>query len=54
MKKIPISKVNHFSRNGVSIVENKDIALPYVDKNNKITKLNHKSTKSQTNHSTNT
>ena len=54
MRKIPISKVKHLSRNGVIIVEDTDIALPNVDKNLKITKINHKSTKSQTNHSTNT
>ena len=42
-EKIPISKVNHLSRNGVIIVEDTDIALPNVDKNNKITKINHKS-----------
>ena len=47
-------KVSHLSRNGVIIVEDTDIALPNVDKNNKISKINHKSTKSQTNHSTNT
>ena len=54
MRKTPISKVKHLSRNGVIIVEDTDIALPNVDKNNKITKINHKSTKSQTNNSTNT
>ena len=31
-----------------------DIALLNVGKNNKITKINHKSTRNQTNHSTNT
>ena len=34
--------------------EDTDTALPNVDKNNKITRTNHKSTKNQINHSTNT
>ena len=37
MRKIPITKINHFSRNGVNNVENTD-TQPNVDKNNKITK----------------
>ena len=48
---LPISKVNHLSRNGVIIVKDTDTALPNVDKNNKI---NHKSKKNQINHSINT
>ena len=46
-----ISKVSHLSRNGVIVVEDTDIALPNVDKINKITKMNDKSTKNQINHS---
>ena len=53
-EKNPFSKVNHLSRNGVIFVEDTDRALPNVDKNNKITKTNHKSRNNQTNHSTNT
>ena len=53
-EKSPNFKENHLSRNGVIIVKVTDIALPNVDKNNKITKINRKSTKSQTNHSTKT
>ena len=37
-EKIPISKVNHLSRNGEIIAEDTDTALLNVDKNNKITK----------------
>ena len=36
------------------IAEDTDTALPNVDKNNKITRINHKSTKNQINHSINT
>ena len=42
MRKIPISKVNNISRNGVIILKNTDTALPNVDKNNKLTKKNTK------------
>ena len=49
LRKIPISKVNHLSRYGVIIAEDTN-----VDKNNKITRTNHKSTKNQINHSINT
>ena len=38
----------------VIIVKDTDTTLPNVDKNNKIAKVNHKSTKNQINHSTNT
>ena len=54
MRKISISKLNHLSRNGVMIAEDTDTALPNVDKNNKIIKINRKSTKNQINHSINT
>ena len=54
MRKIPISKVNHLSRNGVFIAEDTDTALSNVDKNNKITRTNQKSKKNQINHSINT
>ena len=54
LRKIPISKVNQLSRYGVIIAEDTDTALPNVDKNNKITRTNHKSTKNQINHSINT
>ena len=35
-------KVKYLSRNGVIIAKDTDIVLPNVDKNNKITKTNHK------------
>ena len=54
MRRIQISKVNRPSRNGVVFVEDTDTALPNADKNNRIIKINHKSTKNQINHSTNT
>ena len=53
-EKNPNSKVNHLPRNGVIIVEDTDTALPNADKINRIIKINRKSTKNQTNHSTNT
>ena len=49
-KKTQILKVNHHSKHGVTIAEDTDIALVNADKNNKITRINHKSTKNQTNH----
>ena len=51
MRKTQISKVNHLSKNGVIIAEDTDTVFPNVDKNNKITKTNHKSIKNQINHS---
>ena len=54
MRKIQILKVNHLSKIGVIIADDTDTALPNVDKNNKITKIDHKSTKNQINHFTNT
>ena len=53
MRKTQYSKVNHLSKNGVISAEDRDPALPNVDKSNKITRTNHKSTKIQINHSTN-
>ena len=53
-EKNPILKVNHHSNNGVTIAEDTDIALLNADKNSKTIKLNHKSTKIQTNHFINT
>ena len=53
MRKTPISKVNHLSRKGVIIAEDTDTALLNVDKNNKITRINRKSTNNQINHSIN-
>ena len=41
-------------KNGVTIVEDTDIALLNADKNNKTIRINHKSTKNQTNHFINT
>ena len=49
-----ILEENHPSKNGVTIAEYRDIALLNVDKNSKIIKTNHKSTKNQVNHFTNT
>ena len=40
-------------KNGVTFADDTDTALPKVDKSNKITRTNHKSTKNQINHSTN-
>ena len=54
MRKIQISKVNHLSKNSVIIAEDTDTVLPNVDKSNKITRTNHKSTKNQKNHTINT
>ena len=49
-----IYEKNPNSKNGVTIAEDTDTALPNVGKSNKITRTNHKSTKNQINHSTNT
>ena len=53
MRKTQSSKVNHLLKNGVIIAEDTDIVLPNVDKNNKITKTNHKNTKNEIKHSIN-
>ena len=42
MRKIQILNMNQLSKNGVIIAEDTDTALPNVDKNSKITKINHK------------
>ena len=54
MRKLHISKVNRLSKNGVIIAKDTDTALSNVDKKNKITRTNHKITKNQMNHSSNT
>ena len=50
MKKTQILKVNHHSKNGLTIAKDTDIALLNADKNNKTNRINHKSTRNQTNH----
>ena len=42
-RKIQTLKVNHHSKNSVTIAGDSDIALLNADKNNKTTKINHKS-----------
>ena len=42
MRKTQFLNVNHLSKNCVIIAEDPDTALPNVDKNSKITKINHK------------
>ena len=54
MRKTQTLKVNHHLKNGVTTAEDKDTVLLNADKNSKTTKLNHKSTKNQINHSINT
>ena len=49
MKRTQTLKVNHRSKNGVNFFEETDTALPNVDENSKITRINLKSTKNQTN-----
>ena len=53
-EKNPNFKVNHHSKIGVTIAEDTDIALLNADKNNKLTRINHKSIRKQTNHFINT
>ena len=53
-EKNPNFKGRHLSRNGVIFAEDKDTALPSVDKNSKTTKKNHKNTKNEINHFINT
>ena len=47
-------KVNHHSKNCVTIAKDTVIVLLNADKSNKTTRINHKSTKNQTNHFINT
>ena len=53
-RKIQILKANHHSKNGVIIVDDTDTALLNADKNNKISKVNHKNIENPTNHFINT
>ena len=53
-RKIQISKVNHCSNKGVTIVEDLDTSLLNADKISKTTKITLKSTEIQTNHFTST
>ena len=48
MRKTQILKVNHRSKAGVTIAEGTDIALLNADKNNKTTRINHKSVRNHT------
>ena len=50
----PKFKGKHLSKNGVIIADDTDTVMPNVNKNNKITKTNHKNTKNQINYSINT
>ena len=52
-EKNPNFKGKPFSRNGVIIADDTVTVLPNVDKNNKIIRINLKSTKNQINHSIN-
>ena len=54
MRKIQISKVNHFSKNGVINAKDTVTVLPNADKSNKIIRINHKSTKNRISHSIST
>ena len=54
MRKNQSSKANHHSKNVVIIAEDTVTALPNADKNNKITKINHKNIENQINHFINT
>ena len=54
MKGTQILKANHLLKNGVIIADDTDTVSPNVDKNNKIIRINPKSTKNQVNHSINT
>ena len=49
MKKPQISKINHHSKSGTTIVVDMDRALLNADKNNNTTKTNHKDTENQIN-----
>ena len=54
MGKTQILKTNHHSKNGESIIDDTDTALLNADKNNKITKIKHKSIENLTNNFHNT
>ena len=54
MKRTQTLKVNHLSKNGVIVADDTDTLLTNVDKNNKIIRINLKSTENQLNHSTST
>ena len=45
MKRTQIIRVNHLSKNGVTIFDDTDPVSPKVDTNNKTIKINHKSKK---------
>ena len=49
MRKTQILKLNHHSKNGVTIAEDTDTALLNLDKNSRTIKTNPKSTENQTN-----
>ena len=51
MNETQILKVNHLSKNGVIIADDRDTVFPNVDKNNKTVRINLKSTKNQINRS---
>ena len=53
MKRIQTLKANHLSKNDVIIADDTDTLLLNVDKNNKIIRINLKSTKNQISHSIN-
>ena len=53
-EKNPNFKGKQSFKNGVIIADNTDTVLPNVDKNNKIIRINLKSTENQINHSTST
>ena len=48
-RKTQISEANHHSKNGVIIVKDTDTVSLNADKNNKITKINHKNMENPTN-----
>ena len=48
-EKTQISKANHFSKNGVNIVDDTQTVSLNADRNNKITKMNHKNVENPTN-----
>ena len=50
MRKIQIFKANNHSKNGLIIADDIDTALLNADKNNKITKIDHKNKENPTNH----
>ena len=54
MKGTQILKANHLSKNGAITADDTDTKSPNVDKNNKTTRINLKSTNNQVNHSINT